>query len=99
MATRITFKITQGDTDLGVREFDQDLIKIGRLANAHLKLDDQKVSRIHAVVGIDPNKDVSITDMGSAEGTYVNGEKVNKVRLKDGDIILVGETKLEISIG
>jgi len=99
MATPIAFKITQGDTALGTREFDQDIIKIGRLATAHLKLDDQKVSRIHAVVEVAASKDVSIIDMGSAEGTYVNGEKVNKVRLKDGDLILVGETKLEIVIG
>jgi len=98
MGIPIRFQMFHGETLLGTKEYDQDIIKIGRLATAHLKLDDQKVSRIHAVVEVTSGRDVSIIDMGSAEGTYVNGEKVNKVRLKDGDTVLVGDTRLVISL-
>ena len=74
MGIPIRFQMFHGETLLGTKEYDQDIIKIGRLATAHLKLDDQKVSRIHAVVEVTSGRDVSIIDMGSAEGTYVNGE-------------------------
>ena len=99
MGMPIQFSIQHGDRALGTKDFEQDIIKIGRLATAHLKLDDPKVSRIHAVVEVSGGRDVSIIDMGSAEGTFVNGEKVNKVRLKDGDTITVGETRLVVTLG
>ena len=39
-----------------------------RLATAHLSLEDDRISRIHAVVEVSPEGAVSIIDMGSAEG-------------------------------
>ncbi|MBI5494270.1 MAG: AgmX/PglI C-terminal domain-containing protein [Deltaproteobacteria bacterium] len=99
MGMPINFKIFHGDTLVAQKDFDQDIIKIGRLATAHLKLDDQKVSRIHAVIEVTGGRDVSIIDMGSAEGTFVNGEKVNKLKLKDGDTIVVGDTRLMVGLG
>ncbi|MEW5855432.1 MAG: AgmX/PglI C-terminal domain-containing protein [Myxococcota bacterium] len=100
MATPISFRIFEGENLVATKEFDQDIIKIGRLATAHLKLEDPKVSRIHAVIEIGGGgREVSIIDMGSAEGTFVNGEKINKVKLKDGDFILVGDTKLQVVMG
>lgn len=98
MALRIQIKVFHGETQVAAKDFEQDIIKIGRLATAHLKLDDQKVSRIHAVLEVSGGRDVSIIDMGSAEGTFVNGEKVNKVKLKDGDSVVVGETRLVVGI-
>ena len=50
MSNRLSLKISRAGEDLGVENFDRDIIKIGRLASAHLKLDDPKVSRIHAVI-------------------------------------------------
>jgi TonB family protein len=100
MGTPLAFKIYMGETLVGTPEFNQDIIKIGRLATAHLKLEDPRVSRIHAVVEVaGGGQDVFVTDMGSADGTFVNGEKVNKVKLKDGDAIVVGDTKLLVVFG
>ncbi len=76
--------------------FERDIIKIGRLASAHLRLEDPKVSRIHAVIEVSDNKEAAIIDMGSAEGTRVNGEKVSRVRLKHGDEIGLGDSRLVI---
>src|SRR5690606_14239099 len=43
--------------------------------------------------------DVSIIDLGSTKGTFVNGQKVNKAKLQSGDIIQVGDTRIELAIG
>jgi hypothetical protein len=90
----LTFKVYQGDELVTTETFDRDIIKIGRLSSAHLRLDDEKVSRIHAVVEISTGGDVHIIDMGSAEGTFVNGEKTNKATLKSGDELRLGNTRI-----
>ncbi|HEY4223782.1 MAG TPA: FHA domain-containing protein, partial [Myxococcota bacterium] len=76
--------------------FERDIIKIGRLQSAHLRLEDPKVSRIHAVIDIAAGNEVSIIDMGSAEGTRVNGDKVSRVRLKHGDEVGLGDSRLVV---
>lgn len=97
----IPLKLTvyKGSDLLGEHRFDRDIVKIGRLASAHLKLDDTKVSRIHAVIeATGDGQGYSIIDMGSTEGTFVNGEKVSKERLKDGDEIRLGDCRLVVSL-
>jgi TonB family protein len=78
------------------RDYDRDIIKIGRLASAHLCLDDDKVSRIHSVIEVAPNGQLSIIDMGSVEGTYVNGKKVSKGTIAVGDEIRLGNTTIRV---
>jgi TonB family protein len=93
MATPITLRVYRGDALIATRDFERDLIKIGRLASAHLSIDDDKLSRIHAV--LDAHEDhLSITDMGSHEGTFVNGKRVNKATLQWGDEVRLGSTRL-----
>lgn len=97
MPRSIGIRVFKGDEQVGAFVFDRDIIKIGRLASAHLRLEDPKVSRIHAVIDITgANQEVSIIDMGSAEGTRVNGDKVSRVRLKHGDEIGLGDSRLVV---
>lgn len=96
MARPIGIRIHRGSDLLDTQVFERDIIKIGRLASAHLRLDDPKVSRIHAVIEVADNKEAAIIDMGSAEGTRVNGEKVSRVRLKHGDEIGLGDSRLVV---
>jgi len=96
MARPIGIRIHRGSELLDTQVFERDIIKIGRLASAHLRLDDPKVSRIHAVIEVADNKEAAIIDMGSAEGTRVNGEKVSRVRLKHGDEIGLGDSRLVV---
>ena len=78
--------------------FERDIVKIGRLASAHLKLDDSKVSRIHAVIETSGGGgQYSIIDMGSTEGTFLNGEKVSKEKLSDGDELRLGDCRIVVS--
>lgn len=60
---------------------------------------DQGVSRKHCLIQIDPGKSVTLEDLTSGNGTFVNGAKVQgKTVLKNRDIIRLHETQLEISI-
>lgn len=94
MARPIGIRIHRGSELLEAQVFERDIIKIGRLASAHLRLEDPKVSRIHAVIEVSEAREASIIDMGSAEGTRVNGEKVSRARLKHGDEIGLGDSRL-----
>ncbi len=96
MARPIGIRIHRGSDLLETQVFERDIIKIGRLASAHLRLEDPKVSRIHAVIEISDAKEAAIIDMGSAEGTRVNGEKVSRARLKHGDEIGLGDSRLVV---
>jgi len=90
MPTAITLKVYRGQELLRTEQFARDIVKIGRLSSAHLCLDDERVSRIHSVIEISPDGAMSIIDMGSAEGTYVNGKRVNKAPLRIGDEVALG---------
>lgn len=94
----ITFRIYKGDTFVREETLTQPVIKVGKLSSSHLRLEDDAVSRMHAVIEANGPGDVSIIDLGSTKGTHVNGQKVNKARLQSGDQIVVGNTRIEISI-
>ena len=94
MAPPVTVKVYRGDELVRTEHFTRDIIKIGRLASAHLCLDDDRISRIHSVLEVAPDGVVSIIDMGSAEGTFVNGRRVSKGPVRAGDEIKLGGLRL-----
>ncbi len=96
MAVPLTLRVFKGDQLVTAKDYDRDIIKIGRLSSAHLCLDDEKVSRIHSVIEVGPDGTLSIIDMGSVEGTFVNGKRVNKGTLSFGDEIKVGGTTIKV---
>ncbi|MGZ3480456.1 MAG: FHA domain-containing protein, partial [Myxococcaceae bacterium] len=99
MSVPLTLKVFKNEAMVAAKDYDRDIIKIGRLASAHLCLDDDKVSRIHSVIEIAPDGKLSIIDMGSVEGTWVNGKRVNKGVLSFGDEIRVGNTLIKVEDG
>jgi hypothetical protein len=67
---------------------------IGRLADCAVVLSDGNTSRHHAQIHRAGSGFV-ITDLGSTNGTFVNGEKlIGDVRLADGDIVTLGSVNL-----
>ncbi len=99
MPVALTLKVFKDNLLVGTREFNRDIIKIGRLSSAHLSLDDDRISRIHSVIQVSADNQVSILDMGSSEGTFVNGKRVSKGALSGGDEITLGSTRLVVEIG
>src|SRR5215475_7635971 len=96
----LTFRIFRGDDLIRTETLTQSPIKIGKLSSSHLRLeDDESVSRMHAVIEVTSGNDITIIDLGSTKGTIVNGKKINKASLQDGDIILLGDTKIVLSVG
>jgi two-component system cell cycle response regulator len=66
---------------------------IGRGQNAQIRLLDDGISREHAQLVIHVDR-VVLEDLGSTNGTYCNGLKVDRKELADGDKILVGSTTI-----
>jgi pSer/pThr/pTyr-binding forkhead associated (FHA) protein len=73
-------------------------IVIGRSSDLDMVLVEDMVSRKHAKIVTD-GRVVSIQDLGSTNGTFVNGEKIRNVQLKDGDRILVGTSIIKLVAG
>ena len=72
--------------------FDQTSVVIGRTPECDVILYDAGVSRRHARI-FDEGAGILIEDLGSSNGTVVNGSKVAKQALKDGDSITLGPVK------
>jgi hypothetical protein len=70
-------------------------IVIGRASDLDMVLVEDMVSRKHAAI-ITTGGQVELQDLGSTNGTFVNGEKIKRVRLKEGDRILIGTSIIKV---
>lgn len=67
---------------------------IGRGRNNNLELLDKSVSRKHAVINL-LGGEYTISDLNSLKGIYVNGKKVEEAVLRPGDVINIGESRMQ----
>ena len=67
---------------------------IGRSSGSDIVLDDANASRTHAELRLEPQGSWNLTDLGSMNGTYVNGNAITQVVLVHGDHIVIGSTDL-----
>ncbi|MFY9571572.1 MAG: FHA domain-containing protein, partial [Blastocatellia bacterium] len=74
---------------------DKHEIEMGKAAHNHIKLTDPTVSNTHAIV-ITRDSGYSIVDLGSRNGTFINGERLGAQAhtLRHGDKIQLGQTVL-----
>ncbi|MBN1911409.1 MAG: FHA domain-containing protein [Pirellulales bacterium] len=78
--------------DQGSRfEFAEPLTRVGRDASSTIRLHDTEVSRQHAEIRRSDNTYV-LADLGSSNGTYVNGQRVVSHSLSSGDQVQIGST-------
>lgn len=75
---------------------DREIV-IGRGSDLDMVLVEDMVSRRHARIFSDGGE-ITIEDLGSTNGTFVNGEKIKRVRLKEGDRILVGTSIIKLVV-
>ena len=76
-----------------MHKLDAGEVVLGRATGATVRLSDDGVSRNHAKLIVESGQ-VRIEDLGSANGTLVNGERVAGCSLKDGDQIQLGGTTI-----
>jgi pSer/pThr/pTyr-binding forkhead associated (FHA) protein/outer membrane biosynthesis protein TonB len=79
-------------------EFVKEKIVLGRILSADVRIDDIRVSRIHALIEVKEDR-VVITDLASSHGTFLNGKKVVESGLKFGDTIRLGFVEIKIAKG
>lgn len=70
---------------------------IGRDLSNDIVLPDSTVSLVHCKL-FSQNNRVFITDLGSTNGTYVNGKRIINTELIDGDMVLIGDSKIRIGL-
>ena len=75
---------------------DRDIVIVGRALEADVRLNDSKVSRLHAQITADVDAGsgapvFKIKDLGSTNGTIVNGQVITEAMLNDGDKIVIGD--------
>jgi pSer/pThr/pTyr-binding forkhead associated (FHA) protein len=73
-------------------------IVVGRSSDLDMVLVEDMVSRKHARIAMQQDQ-IWIEDLGSTNGTFVNGEKIKRARLKEGDRVLIGTSILKVTAG
>ena len=76
---------------------DRDWLVIGRGRSADLVIAEPTISRAHAAIGFDDNG-FFVQDLGSTNETQINGAKVERQRLKDGDRLQMGKLTVEVTL-
>ena len=80
------------------QSFEQALIRIGKGGQNHLRLNDNTVSRQHAVIEVNESGEILLRDLESTNGTQINGKRLKEGNIYDGDEIRIGDVKLIINI-
>lgn len=72
--------------------------RIGRRSDNDLVFSNTSISGHHAEIHMSREGAFSITDLGSGNGVFVNGERIHQCGLRDGDIIELGEVRFRFSL-
>jgi pSer/pThr/pTyr-binding forkhead associated (FHA) protein len=92
----LTFALYQGDQLVRRDTIVQDIVKVGKDPRSHLRVDDELASRMHAVIEVASPTDITLIDLGNEPGTMVNGQRVNKCKVRPGDQIQIGSTLVHL---
>ena len=82
-----------------VYKLTKERISIGRNRTSQIVINNNTISKDHAIIEFDEDCNAIIKDLNSSNGTYVNGQrlKFNPIRLKTGDKITFGKYDMEFT--
>ena len=89
-----------GLPDGGKQEFElsKSRVTLGRGLTNDIVIEDSKMSRAHARIEVDDEGQVKLVDLGSTNGSRLNGEKVTEAQVKPGDVITLGSAQLRYQV-
>ena len=89
--------VEPADAGLTFRLLPGTLKTLGRAPRADFVVDAALVSRVHCRFTLDDGNQLELEDLGSTNGTFVNGKKVAKALLSDGDQLTIGRVKFVVN--
>ncbi|WP_431983437.1 FHA domain-containing protein [Streptomyces qinglanensis] len=97
-SARARLHVTGGPDAGGIHLLQGGTVHLGRSAEADVPLDDPDVSRLHCAVTVTDGGTVTVTDLGSTNGTTVEGAPVGRqpVLLRPGGTLRIGETTVRL---
>lgn len=96
MAETVHLIIEQGPNKGNKLTIPVDGARLGRSSKNDIVLEDPLLSRHHCRLFFKPGEGLWITDLGSANGTMVNGATVAEQRVSVGDAVMIGDTVLKV---
>jgi pSer/pThr/pTyr-binding forkhead associated (FHA) protein len=87
---------TKDDSPVVFRLSAGSVKTVGRTARADFILDAALVSRLHCRLTADKSDQLIVEDLGSTNGTLVNGRRVDRQVLKAGDTVTIGRVEFEV---
>ena len=88
---------TKGESPVIFRLPAGSIKTVGRTARADFILDAALVSRVHCRLTADKSDQLVVEDLGSTNGTLVNGKRVDRQVLKPGDTVTSGRVEFEVT--
>ncbi len=85
------------DAGLTFRLLPGTLKTMGRAPRADFVVDAALVSRVHCRFTLNETNELELEDLGSTNGTFVNGKKVRRTQLSDGDKLTVGRVRFVVN--
>ncbi|QNN23422.1 SpoIIE family protein phosphatase [Planctomycetales bacterium ZRK34] len=86
--------VRAGGHELDRIRLSREPVIIGRSKSATLQLDDERISRRHAEISRDPLGRITLRDLGSRNGTLIDGQTVTEAELSSGDSFAIGAFEL-----
>jgi pSer/pThr/pTyr-binding forkhead associated (FHA) protein len=85
------------DAGLMFRLLPGTLKTVGRAPRADFVVDAALVSRVHCRLTLNAVNELELEDLGSTNGTFVNGKKVMRATLSDGDKVTIGRVQFVVN--
>jgi signal transduction histidine kinase len=92
----ISLRVLSGELQGQVIRVDGDLV-VGRSTTCQVFVPDRRISREHARFSLDEGR-LYIEDLGSHNGTFVNGQRVGRCELFRGDLVRLGSSQIAVDI-
>ena len=99
LVQRFRVAVTAGP-DLGLdHTSSSDKVVVGTHSSCDLVLTDRAVSRFHVELRVDPRRGLVARDLGSSNGTTVDGVPVFEAPLRPGAVLAIGQSRLRLDVG